>query len=115
CVDRSTTSKNKQLAGMYKLYSIEVQDSTGIYHHEWASDGTGYIIYDGKGHMAVHITPKDYNGYKWVLSENETLDPAKIKAKLDGMSVDELKVALQEFVSNYVYVANYSVSDSAGV
>ena len=43
---------------MYKLHSIEVQDSAGVYHHEWASDGTGYIIYDGLGHMAVHITPK---------------------------------------------------------
>jgi hypothetical protein len=115
CMDKPAFSPNEQLAGMYKLYSIEVQDSAGIYHHEWASDGTGYIIYDGKGHMAVHITPKDYNGYKWVLSENETLDPAKVKAKIDSMTVDELKAALQEFVSNYVYVANYSVSDSAGI
>jgi len=115
CMDRSTTGKGKQLAGMYKLYSIEVQDSTGKYHHEWASDGTGYIIYDGRGHMAVHITPKTYKEYNWVLSENETLYPAKVKAALDSMTVDELKTALQEFVSNYVYVARYSASDSAGV
>jgi len=115
CMGKSTTDPNEQLAGMYKLHSIEVQDSTGEYHHEWASDGTGYIIYDGKGHMAVHITPKNYNEYKWVLSENETLDPEKVKAKMDSMSVDELKAAVAEFVSNYVYVANYSVSDSAGV
>ena len=110
---KTNNRPNEQLAGMYKFHSIEVQDSAGIYHHEWASDGTGYIIYDGKGHMAVHITPKTYNEYKWVLSENETLDPEKIKAKLDSMSVDELKAAVAEFVSNYVYVANYSVSDSA--
>ena len=114
CMDRSATSANKQLAGMYKLHSIEVQDSTGQYHHEWASDGTGYIIYDGLGHMAVHITPKTYKEYKWVLSENETLYPDKVKAVLDSMTIDELKAALVEFVSNYVYVANYSVSDSTG-
>ena len=114
CMSKSTTDPNEQLAGMYKLYSIEVQDSAGEYHHEWASDGKGYIIYDGKGHMAVHITPKGYDEYKWVLSENETLNPEKIKAKTDSMSVDELKAAVEEFVSNYVYVANYSVSDSAG-
>ena len=85
------------------------------YHDEWASDGTGYIIYDGKGHMAVHITPKIYSDYKWVLSESETLYPEKIKAKLDSMPVDELKAAVAEFVSNYVYVANYSLSNSDNV
>ena len=114
CVERTTTGADKQLAGLYKLYSIEVQDSTGKYYHEWASDGTGYIIYDGQGHMAVHITPKTYKEYKWVLSENETLYPEKVKMAMDSMTVDELKTALQEFVSNYVYVATYSVSDSAG-
>src|SRR5688572_28108820 len=115
CMEHATTDANKQLAGMYKLYSIEVQDSTGEYHHEWASDGTGYLIYDGLGHMAVHITPKSYREYKWVLSENETLYPEKIRSAMDSMPVDELKAALAEFVSNYVYVANYSVSDSTDI
>ena len=115
CVNKSTTSRDEQLAGMYKLYSIQVQDSAGEYQDEWASDGTGYIVYDGKGHMAVHITPKVYKEYKWVLSENESLYPEKIKAKMDSMSVDELKAAVEEFASNYVYVANYSVSDSADI
>jgi hypothetical protein len=113
CTGKSKINRNEQLAGMYKLYSIEVQDSAGVYHHEWASDGTGYIVYDGIGHMAVHITPKVYSEYKWVLSESESLYPEKIKAKMDSMSVDELKAAVAEFVSNYVYVANYSVSDTA--
>jgi Lipocalin-like domain len=112
CMDKPATNRNELLAGMYKLASIQVQDSAGVYHDEWASDGTGYIIYDGLGHMAVHITPKMYKDYKWVLSENETLYPEKIKAKMDSMSVDELKSAVEEFVSNYVYVANYSVSDT---
>ena len=65
--------------------------------------------------MAVHITPKTYSDYKWVLSESETLYPEKIKAKLDSMPVDELKAAVAEFVSNYVYVANYSLSNSENV
>jgi Lipocalin-like domain len=113
CINKSKTNRNELLSGMYKLYSIQVQDSSGIYHDEWASDGTGYIIYDGLGHMAVHITPKVYKDYKWVLSENETLNPENIKSKMDSMSVDELKAAVEEFASNYVYVANYSVSDTA--
>jgi hypothetical protein len=113
CAEKTKTSRNEQLAGMYKLSSIQVQDSAGAYHDEWASDGTGYIIYDGQGHMAVHITPRLYKDYKWVLSENESLYPEKIKAKMDSMTVDELKAAIAEFVSNYVYVANYTVADTA--
>jgi hypothetical protein len=115
CRNNSANKRNEQLAGLYKLYNIQVQDSAGVYQHEWASDGTGFIVYDGNGHMAVHITPKGYDQYKWVLSENESLYPGKIKAKMDSMSVDELKAAVAEFVSNYVYVANYSVSDSADI
>ena len=115
CTGAKEDETGNKLAGMYKLSSIQVQDSAGVYHDEWASDGTGYIIYDGQGHMAVHITPKVYKEYKWVLSENETLYPEKIKAKLDSMTVDELKAAVEEFASNYVYVANYSLSDSENV
>ena len=114
CTNKSKTSRDEQLAGMYKLYNIQVQDSAGEWHDRWASDGTGYILYDGKGHMAVQITPKGYDKYKW-LSENESIKPEKVKAKIDRMSMDELKAALEEFVSNYAYVANYSVSDSADV
>jgi len=114
CMERSKTNRDEQLSGMYKLYNIQVQDSAGAWHDEWASDGTGYIVYDGKGHMAVQITPKGYEKFKWI-SESESIKPAKLRARIDSMSVDELKSALQEFVSNYVYVGNYSVSDSADV
>jgi hypothetical protein len=113
CTNKSKTSSNEQLAGMHKLYNIQVQDSAGEWHDQWASDGTGYILYDGKGHMAVQITPKGYDEYKW-LSENESIKREKVKAKIDSMSIGALKAALEEFVSNYAYVANYSVSDSAG-
>jgi Lipocalin-like domain len=115
CTNKSTSNRNEQLAGMYKLYNIQVQDSAGVYHDEWASDGTGYIVYDGKGHMAVQITPKGYSEFKWVLTEGESINREKVKAKIDSMSVNQLKAALGEFVSNYVYAGNYSISDSANI
>jgi len=114
CIIKEPTNRNEQLAGMYKLHSIQVQDSAGVYHDEWATNGTGYIVYDGKGHMAVEITPKGYEQFKW-LNEKESINPEKVKAKIDRLSVDELKAALTEFEANYVYVANYSVDDSANV
>jgi hypothetical protein len=55
CADRSQPARNRLLAGMYKLYMIENKDSAGIWRQQkWAKDGDGYIVYDGKGHMAVH-------------------------------------------------------------
>jgi len=64
--------------------------------------------------MAVQITPKGYKDFSW-LNEEETLDRATLKQKIDSMTLPDLRAAVTEFVSNYVYVANYSVSDSARV
>ena len=114
CTDKTKTSRNGLLRGMYKLDDIQVQDSSGLWHDEWASDGTGYIVYDGVGHMAVQITPKGYEQFK-TLSENESIDPGKLKAKIDSMPSEQLKTSLEEFVSNYVYAGNHSVSDSVDV
>ena len=44
---------------MYKLYIIENKDSSDVWRQqEWGKGGEGYIVYDGKGHMGVHITSK---------------------------------------------------------
>jgi len=114
CINKPKANRNGLLMGMYKLYNIQVEDSSGKWQDEWASDGTGYIIYDGIGHMAVQITPKGYEQFK-TLSEDESIDPGKLKAKIDSMPADQLKTSLEEFVSNYVYAGNYSVSDTADV
>ena len=115
CKNQSVGDLNGQLAGMYKLYIIENRDSTGAWRQqEWGKDGDGYIVYDGKGHMAVQITPKGYKDFLW-LSEEAAINNDSLKQKIDEMSEADLKAAVVEFSSNYVYVANYSISDSANV
>ena len=107
--------KNNILAGMYKLYKIESQDSAGIWKESgWANGGESYIVYDGLGHMAVQITPKGYKDFKW-LDEEQAIDENIVKEKTDSMSLPELKAAVAEFASNYVYVANYTVDDAANI
>jgi len=49
------------------------------------------------------------------LNEEETINGNTLKQKVDNMTVPELKAALTKFVSNYVYVANYSINDTTGV
>jgi hypothetical protein len=115
CKDIKPVDKRSQLAGMYKLYVAENADSNGVWHEDpWTKDGTGYIVYDGLGHMAVQINRKGYNDYPW-LPEEESLRDEKINQKLDNMSVDELKDAVRAFSGSYVYTGNYSIEDTVDV
>ena len=115
CSEKKSTEKISRLSGMYKLYIAENADSNGVWHEDpWTKGGTGYIVYDGNGHMAVHITRNGYNDYKW-LTEEESLQDEKINQKLDSMTTEELKAAVRAFASSYVYAGNYTIEDSADV
>lgn len=115
CLNRPKVSKGATLAGMYKLLIIEHQDPTGRWQEEdWAKGGDSYIVYDGLGHMAVQITPKGYKDFKW-LTESESIDEELVKRKTESMSLAELKAAVVEFSSDYVYVANYSIDHATNV
>ncbi|HEX6849702.1 MAG TPA: lipocalin-like domain-containing protein [Chitinophagaceae bacterium] len=115
CVENKPVDKRSRLAGMYKLYIAENADSNGVWHEDpWTKGGTGYIVYDGRGHMAVHITRKGYNDYKW-LPEEQSLRDEYINNRLDSMSTDELKDAVRAFASSYVYAGNYAIEDTADV
>jgi hypothetical protein len=115
CTERKPNDINSQLAGMYKLFIIENQDSSGAWHEqEWAKGGDGYIVYDGRGHMAVQITPKSYQDFKW-LSEEGSINNDSVNRHIDSLSVDELKTAVKEFSSSYVYFGTYEIQDTADV
>lgn len=115
CKRKKETVRKAQLAGMYKLYIAENADSNGVWHEDpWTKGGTGYIVYDGIGHMAVHITRKGYNDYNW-LPEEQSLRDEYINQKLDSMSTEELKDAVRAFASSYVYAGNYNIEDTADI
>lgn len=115
CTEPGPVEKRSRLAGMYKLYIAENADSNGAWQEDpWTKGGTGYIVYDGMGHMAVHITRKGYNDYQW-LPEEQSLKDEMIEQKLDSMSADELKAAVRAFASIYVYAGNYTIEDTADV
>ena len=104
------------MAGMYKLLIIEKVDSaTGIWQTEpWSTGGESYIVYDGLGHMAVEITPKDYQKFQWI-SEEESINTEATRKHIDSLDINELKAAVEHFASNYVYVANYKVDEKNSI
>lgn len=115
CNNKTNVDKRSRLAGMYKLYIAENADSNGIWHEDpWTKGGTGYIVYDGMGHMAVHITRQGYNDFTW-LPEEESLRPERLNQKVDSMSTEELKAAVRAFSSSYVYAGNYTIEDTIDV
>jgi hypothetical protein len=83
--------------GMWRLDKFESLDSVS---NKWVDDTTfigytGYILYDGEGHMGVHLTPKGYKNF----------NSAK---NIDSLNMDELKVLAKFYQSNFVYFGDYS-------
>ncbi len=87
--------------GMWKLDSIEYYDSiSGTWsHYQTDQYHDGYILYDGKGHMAVHLTSKGYQDFD--LSEN-----------VDSLDMERLKERLKFYETNFVYFADYKTTDN---
>jgi len=116
CSSHPPIESKVNLAGMYKLFIIENQDSTGAWKEQkWSKGGDGYIVYDGIGHMAVQITPKGYKDFNWPLTEEQTIDADLVKEKIDSMPLSDVKAALAEFASNYVYTGNYRIDSSSNI
>ena len=84
---------------MWRLDKFESFDSLA---NSWTDDSTrsgwaGYILYDGQGHMAVHLIPKGYKDFD-------------TKKNIDSLEHDELKELAKFYKSNFVYFANYNVN-----
>jgi hypothetical protein len=115
CSNQAGGDRRALLHGMYKLYISENQDDAGQWHEDpWTRGGTGFIVYDGVGHMAVQITREGYYDLDW-LAEEESVTPARVDEKVENMPPDELKQVVKTFSSSYVYIANYTIEDTADI
>ncbi len=87
--------------GMWKLDKFEVfESSSGKWNPDTSRTGyNGFILYDGKGHMSVHLTPQGYKEYD-------------TNRKIDSLSKDALIDLTLLYRSNFVYFADYKITDS---
>lgn len=109
CSVISSQSDSKELIGLWKLSVVEKKDTLGQWQEDsWMKSGTGFIIYDGKGHMAVQMTPEGYKKFNW-LSERDNTNSASVKSKVDSLSYEQLKMLLMRFSSHQAYFANYEI------
>lgn len=97
CSTKTLQDDNK-FHGMWGLDKFESFDSLT---NTWKAypplvGASGYIIYDGQGHMGVHLIPKEYKDF----------DTNK---SIDSLQHDELKELVNFYKSNFVYFANYNL------
>ena len=95
------TKSNDKFSGMWRLDKFEAFDSLT---NTWTDDSTrvgwnGYILYDGQGHMGVHLTPKGYKDFD-------------TKKNIDSLNHDELIALTKFYKSNFVYFSDYILTDS---
>ena len=98
CMKKEQTIDSK-LNGMWRLDKFEAFNSKT---DSWTIDSArigyqGLIIYDGHGHMGVHLTPVGYN----LVDTN---------VNLDSLNREELIKFTKFYQSNYVYFANYQIT-----
>ena len=86
--------KTNKFSGLWKLHIIEQQDSISGEWNEWRNGLQGYILYDGKDNMAVHLTSKGYQNTDIIFHD-----------LIDTVSIEELKHRTQ----SYVYFAKYTL------
>jgi hypothetical protein len=110
CFSTSIRNGSDEFAGLWSLYKVEKKDSSDNWIEDgWMKNGTGYILYDGKGHMAVQIAPKGYNSFSW-LTERENTNDKLVRAKISSLTESELKGLLINFSSELAYLATYIVN-----
>ena len=106
--DFSCTSKptiDDKFNGTYKLDMFESYDSvSGKWNPDkWrGKDADGFIQYDGKGYMSVHLYPRDYKDF----DTNKNID------SIDNESLKELTKFYQ---SNFVYFADYKIINDSTI
>jgi hypothetical protein len=87
-----------KFAGMWKLDKYESFDSvSGKWHDTPGRVGySGYILYDGKGHMGVQLLPPEFKD----VFNNKNIDTS---------DVQELKKDLRLYSASFEYFANCDI------
>lgn len=100
CNHKNKDAHINRFSGLWSLYVMEQQDSVTEEWNEWRNGMQGYILYDDKDNMALHLTTKGY--------ENTDL---RFPNFVDSISTD----ALKHLTNSYVYFAKYTIDEKQNI
>ena len=96
CNQKKIEPNSNPFNGLWSLYIMEQQDSITGKWSEWRNGMQGYILYDGKENMSIHLTTKGY--------ENTDL-------RFPNFNDSIPNEALKHLTNSYVYFAKYTVDE----
>lgn len=100
CEQETEQKETNKFSGLWSLYILEELNSeTGVWS-EWRDGMQGYILYDDKNNMSVHLTT---NGY-----EDTDL---RFPIFTDTISIE----ALKHLTNSYTYFAKYKVDEKQNI
>lgn len=100
CNQESKPKESSKLKGLWTLHIMEKLDPETEKWNEWRNGMQGYILYDEKENMALHLTTKGY----------EKTD-LRFPNFVDTIPTE----ALQHLTNSYVYFAKYSINEKEGI
>ena len=100
CNQEIEQKESNKFSGLWTLYVMEQLNSETGDWSEWRNGMNGYILYDNKNNMSVHLTTKGY--------EDTDL---RFPNFVDSISND----ALKHLTNSYVYFAKYTIDENQKV
>ncbi|MCK5701220.1 MAG: lipocalin-like domain-containing protein [Cyclobacteriaceae bacterium] len=100
CNQEKEEINTSKFSGLWSVYIMEEFNSETGEWSEWRSGIQGYILYDEKNNMSVHLTTKGYEDTQ-ISFPNFT----------DSISHEVLK----HLTNSYVYFAKYKVYEEQGI
>ena len=100
CNQKNKETAINRFSGLWSLYIMEQQDSVTGEWSEWRNGMQGYILYDDKDNMSVHLTTKGYEDTELRFPIFE-----------DTISNE----ALKHLTNSYVYFAKYTIDEEQNV
>ena len=94
CGQNKTTTP--AITGLWKLESMKVRDTATNTWSDYREGMDGYLLYDGNGHVALHLYEKGY--------EKAGLEFPNFN---DSIPLE----ALKHITKSYYYMGNYKVSE----
>ena len=96
CNQKKQETDMNRFAGLWSLYIMEQQDSVTGQWSEWRNGMQGYILYDDKNNMSVHLTTAGYQD-----------TDLRFPNFVDSISNE----ALKHLTNSYVYFAKYTIDE----
>jgi len=100
CNQKATIQEVDRFDGLWTLHVMEQYDPESGEWTEWREGMQGYILYDSKDHMSVHLTSRGY--------QNTNIQFPNF---VDTISLE----ALKHLTNSYVYFANYTLLKDEGI